>query len=352
MAPIFFGLYRNRNRRDWGEMRRSTLTFSTSNYAILFFAWLLAASNGWSEDAGVVFQYDSQTGNLSIESQLPVTTMQLMSRSGAINGVWPTVATGPFDEFHPYKLFLLNFNGFNSADFGPVYPAGLTVDFLKEDVCIYGSKLPEGFLGQTTFMVDDQSFELSEVDCNANQIVEHDAKVRLHYAPETGELSLHDLDGLNSISSLQLFAGGNLFSMQNYENLDGPFDVGLRNRFTKVDRDGFETVFRSERSCLKNLDVTQLAQQMCGDITDEFRFSKHDLYLDDQRLEACRPGAGVKQLIDDVPPEYVGLHYKPRKPVKLISECRRRKSPHSFPITVHERNFLPVKHHQNFLHTE
>ena len=263
-----------------------------------------------AQDPTVVVAYDSATGELSMSTQQPITTFQLASKAGSLNGIWPSIANGPFDGFHPYKLFLLDVEGFDNAEFGPVFHPGLGVEFLLNDICLEGSfKGGGGFAGKTLFLVDGQAVNPhNSLNCNSVGSADGTREVRMEYVPATGELLLSDLDGLDHLKSINLASPTNIFTEGNFENLNGPFDVQTPHRFVKVDPNGFQTL--SFGSVLPpDFEVEALAEQFCGSTTDEYRSTRHDLFINDLKIDSCRPQFKVNQIIAEDPPGHIGFHY-------------------------------------------
>ena len=106
-------------------------------------------TNSPNVDGAVVVVYDPGTGNLSVaDNGVGITTLELKSAGklfipGNINA---GIIAPPFDVITTEKLFKLSTGGFNSIDFGPVVPAGISAEALLADMDANGSILPRGGL--------------------------------------------------------------------------------------------------------------------------------------------------------------------------------------------------------------
>ena len=95
-------------------------------------------------DNATTFVYDPSTGDLSTNNGggKGITTWQVKSAGEKFipdNLSDPDLLGGLFDVLNPGKLFKLEPAGFDSADWGPIYPPNLSADDVRNDFLIDGS---------------------------------------------------------------------------------------------------------------------------------------------------------------------------------------------------------------------
>ncbi len=95
---------------------------------------------------GVFVIYNPISGEVRVDTNVPITTLELLSESGIFTGSDAINLGGTFDIDQDAKIFKLDANGFNSLTFGLVAQPGLAEDFVREDLTISGSPLGGGVL--------------------------------------------------------------------------------------------------------------------------------------------------------------------------------------------------------------
>ncbi|MCA9152275.1 MAG: hypothetical protein KDA92_23395, partial [Planctomycetales bacterium] len=94
----------------------------------------------------VRFDYDPANGNFSMNADVELTTLEIKSELAVFTGPEPSFIARPFDVYTPTKLFTLKTQGVSILDFGPVFDAGLSAQFLADNLCMQGSIKPSGEL--------------------------------------------------------------------------------------------------------------------------------------------------------------------------------------------------------------
>ncbi|MCA9171498.1 MAG: hypothetical protein KDB23_27710, partial [Planctomycetales bacterium] len=165
------------------------------------------------------FIYDANTGELSIESALSLTTLQIISASGIFTGSPAANLGAEFDVDTDVKVFKVEPAGFSNLSLGPVARAGLPRSFLERDLSIDGSRAAGGRLGQ---------FELVVIPAADQTSVVYDAV--------TGEWFV---EANPPLSSLDLVSTRGIFTGATPQSLDGPTDIDSDTRIYKQDDAGF-----------------------------------------------------------------------------------------------------------------
>ena len=93
----------------------------------------------------VMITYDESTGQLHVETAASsLTALQISSTQNLLIGGNAVNLGGPFDIDRPDKLFVMKLDGFQSLDLGPVLPAELSLQSLRNDLHIEGAWLGGG----------------------------------------------------------------------------------------------------------------------------------------------------------------------------------------------------------------
>ena len=97
----------------------------------------------------VTVLYDAPSGNVRVTSTAPITSIQLESASSIFSAEPAQNLGGPFDVDTDAKIFRAIFgNQFSQVDFGAVAQAGLSEDFLRNDLTAGGSFASGGTFGE------------------------------------------------------------------------------------------------------------------------------------------------------------------------------------------------------------
>ena len=91
--------------------------------------------------------YDPATGEMSLDTSLPLTTLEIVSRSSIFTGDPAQEVADPADVFNvdrDDKIFRLDTAGFGDFSLGNVAQTGLSLDFLNRDLTVAGSILGGG----------------------------------------------------------------------------------------------------------------------------------------------------------------------------------------------------------------
>ena len=101
--------------------------------------------------------YDPATGNLSVNSDIPITTWEVQSAGSKFipENVREGAMTNDFDLIKEAKWFKLDPAGFTNIDFGPIYPPNMDADSdgngsadIWDDLLVQGSLLEGGALNR------------------------------------------------------------------------------------------------------------------------------------------------------------------------------------------------------------
>jgi cyclophilin family peptidyl-prolyl cis-trans isomerase len=112
--------------------------------------------------------YNSNSGKVSLDSDVDLGTLELNSKSGIFTGNSALNLGGQFDVDTDTKIFKLSTDGFGSLTFGNVAKTGLTEAQLVEDLRIAGSGVP----GPTgiVYSSDDVLITLQALDSSGTAI--------------------------------------------------------------------------------------------------------------------------------------------------------------------------------------
>ncbi len=88
---------------------------------------------------GVFVIYNPGSGNLRVDSDLAIQTLEIKSASGMFTGSPAMNLGGMFDVDTDFKIFKLFEEGFQDLNFGNVAQTGLTEEFVRRDLTISGS---------------------------------------------------------------------------------------------------------------------------------------------------------------------------------------------------------------------
>ncbi len=123
---------------------------------------------------GIFVIYNANTGGLRVDSGRSLSSLEVVSKSGIFTGSAAANLGGPFDVDTDVKIFKLSALitggspvGFGSIDFGPVAKKNLTDSFIRQDLIITGSLIPNGGLSSKTVRV-----EVFPTDLNGTRISE------------------------------------------------------------------------------------------------------------------------------------------------------------------------------------
>ncbi len=123
---------------------------------------------------GVFVIYNSNTGHVRVDSSRTLSSVEIVSKSGIFTGSPAANLGGPFDVDTDVKIFKLSALttggspvGFANIDFGAVAQKNLTDSFVRRDLTIAGSLVPNGGLSSKTVRV-----EVFATDLNGNRISE------------------------------------------------------------------------------------------------------------------------------------------------------------------------------------
>ncbi len=124
--------------------------------------------------------YDPATGNLSVNSEIPITTWEVKSAGERFlpDNVREDAMTSEFDLIKEGKWFKFDPSGFTSIDFGPIYPPNMNGDSdgngnadIWDDLLVQGSLLEGGGLNREVassphlFIVPEPSSSALVVTC-------------------------------------------------------------------------------------------------------------------------------------------------------------------------------------------
>ncbi|MCA9169331.1 MAG: peptidylprolyl isomerase, partial [Planctomycetales bacterium] len=96
--------------------------------------------------AGTELIYNAATGNLTVTTTSPLSTLEVVSESGIFTGAAAENLGGDFDVDTDLKVFKFDKGGFDDTNFGNVAQAGLTLDFLEQDLSVNGTILGGGLV--------------------------------------------------------------------------------------------------------------------------------------------------------------------------------------------------------------
>ncbi len=122
---------------------------------------------------GVFVVYNSTTGELRVDSDLYITTLEIVSASGIFTGSAALNLGGTFDVDTDTKIFKLVPQGFRDLTFGTVARTGLTEAAVRRDLTIAGSHLkPQGWPAdrQANLSNKQVKMRLQITDLNSNPI--------------------------------------------------------------------------------------------------------------------------------------------------------------------------------------
>jgi cyclophilin family peptidyl-prolyl cis-trans isomerase len=117
---------------------------------------------------GVFVIYNTNTGVVRVDSNKSLSTVEIVSKSGIFTGSPATNLGGSFDVDTDFKIFKLSPLttggqpiGFGSLSFGPVAQKNLTDAFVRNDLTIQGSLVPNGGLSSKTVRIEVFPSDLS-----------------------------------------------------------------------------------------------------------------------------------------------------------------------------------------------
>ncbi len=143
---------------------------------------------------GVVFDYNSTTGDLSVQAATPIRAIEIKSETGLFGGPAPEIIAGNvFNVFRPTKLFALVLQGTSEIGFGQVLPAGLTREMLEQDLVVQGAYLPGGAMNQIVLSVDGEiPFSTAETNSFIPQEISIASSANASLTAEWGDILSFD----------------------------------------------------------------------------------------------------------------------------------------------------------------
>ncbi|MCA9214250.1 MAG: hypothetical protein KDB27_14360 [Planctomycetales bacterium] len=169
------------------------------------------------QQIGLIYQTD--IGELTLESDELLTTLEIVSNDRLFTGQRPEVLNGLFDVFAPGKLFRLDPAGFGSLEFGAVLPPDLTQSFLAADLTVNGSLLDGGAIGDLPIVVNG----------HRDPTITYDAA--------SGEISV---DVEDSLTFLSITSAAGIFTADPAANLSGPLDVDTNEQLSIYNEAGID----------------------------------------------------------------------------------------------------------------
>lgn len=102
---------------------------------------------------GIELTYDSVTGEIFVESPVPITAIEIVSQGARLIGDRPEILTGLFDVFLADKLFKLNPAGNSELYFGSIIPPGMSSTEIASDFTIEGTTTGGNAIGRVSYIV-------------------------------------------------------------------------------------------------------------------------------------------------------------------------------------------------------
>ena len=167
-------------------------------------------------------KHNASTGELSLDSGLILSTVEIVSTAGIFTGDPAMNLGGNFDVDNDHKIFKLSPEGFSQVTFGNVAIPGLPRSFIEQDLSILGSRLPAGPIG-------NYAFDVIPVVNEAN----------VFYDASTGDIFV---DSNPPISDLELTSDFGIFTGAPAIGLGGPNDIDSDAMIFKQDDNGFSNV--------------------------------------------------------------------------------------------------------------
>jgi hypothetical protein len=142
-ANDYIGFTNATERRGPGQIAPIRLTYrcDVNGDSVCTSDDIDALSDGIRADTLLV--YHPVTGGLSVQTKVPLSTLEIISQSSIFNGNCQGL-DGLFDVCRPDKIFKLGPDGFGSSYLGNVTRPGLSVRSLKNDIRFDGSPLAGG----------------------------------------------------------------------------------------------------------------------------------------------------------------------------------------------------------------
>lgn len=211
----------------------------------------------------VALSYDLLTRELKVEvrDDSTLSTLLINSNSAQFQGERPAVLSGEFDVFRPDRIFKFDPNGFGDLELGVVFPEGRSTAGLANDLCITGSFLDGGDIGEIRIngrsmsRCDEPQFDVRPLPPPGGVM----GLATLIYSPATGDL--HLVTRNREITTIEIISADRLFQGDRPPELDGLFDVYNAGKIFKLDPAGFGDLF-FPAALPPDLSFAELAQDL------------------------------------------------------------------------------------------
>ena len=121
-------------------------------------------------DAVVIdLTYDSVTGEIFVQSPIPITVIEIVSQGSKLIGDRPEILNGLFDVFVASKLFKLNPAGNSELYFGAITSPGMNSSDISDDFTIVGTTTAGKAIGDVNYLVCADCVTEVEVDPGGEQ---------------------------------------------------------------------------------------------------------------------------------------------------------------------------------------
>jgi cyclophilin family peptidyl-prolyl cis-trans isomerase len=150
---------------------------------------------------GVFVIYNANTGSLRVDSSRNLSSVEIVSASGIFTGSPASNLGGPFDVDTDVKIFKLSALtsggsaiGFGSLNFGNVAQTNLTDAFIRHDLTITGSLVPQGGLSSKTVGI-----EVFPTDLSGNRITQIGAGAEFELRATVRDIRATDFQSNNNV---------------------------------------------------------------------------------------------------------------------------------------------------------
>ncbi|MEZ6120606.1 MAG: hypothetical protein R3C28_29070 [Pirellulaceae bacterium] len=230
-------------------------------------------------EGAVSLAFDPKSGDMRMESlDTPLTTIEIVSRSGSFTGDKPTTIGNLFDVYTPNKYFKLDPAGFDGliVNVGD----GYTPEFLARDFCVSGSHLGGSPITAAYF---NGNPDWVVTGCNSEDAV------FVSYDPDTGRMGIQAL-GVD-LTTLEMVSQSSIFTGDRPTQLTGLFDVFTENKFFKLDPAGFDQLDLGAIAGT-GLDERIVAGQLCVNFATQ-QGTRPAVYLNNSIPISCEPQTSV-----------------------------------------------------------